>query len=64
MGGVFNRPIIDKLLIDIAKTNQITTNELFEKKTGMAIFFSYPDDTGFIKKMFASKIILVEIVYI
>ena len=64
MGGVFNRSIRDKLLIDIAKTNQITRNELFERKTGLGILFSYPDDAGFIKKMFLSRLILVEIVHI
>ena len=64
MGGGFYRKKIsqNQLLDDMVKVNQITTNELFQKKAGIVVSFRLHNESSFIKKLIASKIISVEII--
>jgi hypothetical protein len=62
MGSSNAKPNDEDLMADIERINLITKSELFQKKTGLTIQFSYCIEKDLIHKMFNNKLILLEVV--
>jgi hypothetical protein len=64
MGGKQNKTQTSKLEDDILKINLIAKNELFKHKTGLTMYFQKDFHISYLRRLFLSEIIHVNIVSI